>query len=415
MHNRLTDAQLIDTLGAVQLNPTDPAVAARALGISVRTLRNRLADAKARGLKATSKVVDPLDKANALNARLQAEVVGLRREAIEAEQVREQLYGLASIAPEPPAWMVRAGAANSKTLRTPGVPMTIWSDWHWGETVSRQETGGANEFNAEVARRRVRTLVDKTISLAKDHMVNPKYPGIVVALGGDMITGAIHDELVATNWGTVQEQFLEVEEELITALGHMADAFGKVFVPCVVGNHGRGTLKPRYKGAIHMSYEWNLYTHLERWFAKDRRFRFLVPNETDAYFKVYNHRFLLTHGDNLGVKGGDGIIGAIGPIARGTMKVGRSEARIGRDFDTLLMGHYHTYIGPNDAVPVIVNGSVIGYNEYARLGLRVPYSRPSQALWFVHPDHGVTAAWQVYLDKLRDADVKPEWLTFQQR
>ena len=411
MADKLTDAQLIERLRAHAEHGAIPATA-EALGISQRVLHSSLAQAKARGLTASSHAVDELGKAKATVARLQAENTGLKRASLETEALRHELFGLAAVQPEPPDWALKMPA---RLLKTPGVPMTIWSDWHWGEVVSRAETGGANEFNQSVARARVRSLVQKTISLAKDHMVRPSYPGIVVCLGGDMITGAIHDELVATNWGTVQEQFLEVEEELIAALGKIADAFGKVFVPCVVGNHGRGTMKPRYKGAIHLSYEWNLYSHLERWFAKDRRFRFLVPNETDAYFRIYNHRFLLTHGDNLGVKGGDGIIGAIGPIARGTMKVGRSEAQIGRDFDTLLMGHYHTYTGRGDLVPVIVNGSVIGYNEYARLALRVPYSRPSQALWFMHPEHGVTAQWQIYLDKARKSEETAEWLTFQQR
>ena len=411
MADKLTDAHLIERLRTTAQHATHDAAAA-ALGLSIRMLHTSLAQAKSRGLTADSVAVDELGKAKVQIERLTAANKGLQREAITAENLRHELIGLAAVQPEPPDWALKMPA---RLLKTPGVPMTIWSDWHWGEVVSRAETGGANEFNRSIASARVRSLVQKTISLAKDHMVRPVYPGIVVCLGGDMITGAIHDELVATNWGTVQEQFLEVEEELIAALGKIADAFGKVFVPCVVGNHGRGTMKPRYKGAIHLSYEWNLYSHLERWFAKDRRFRFLVPNETDAYFKIYNHRFLLTHGDNLGVKGGDGIIGAIGPIARGTMKVGRSEAQIGRDFDTLLMGHYHTYMPRGDIVPAIVNGSVIGYNEYARLALRVPYSRPSQALWFMHPEHGVTAEWQIYLDKARKSAETAEWLTFQQR
>jgi hypothetical protein len=37
----------------------------------------------------------------------------------------------------------------------------------------------------------------------------------------------------------------------------------------------------------------------------------------DVHYRVYGVRFLLNHGDMLGVKGGDGIIGAIGPIMRG--------------------------------------------------------------------------------------------------
>lgn len=58
---------------------------------------------------------------------------------------------------------------------------------------------------------------------------------------------------------------------------------------------------------------------------------------------------------------------------------------------------------------------MIGYNEYARLALRVPYSRPSQALWFVHQDHGITAQWQVYLDDKRQSDEGAQWVTWQER
>ena len=222
MADKLTDAQLIERLKAVATNAT-LGWAADALGISQRVLSTSLAQAKARGLTADSVAVDELGKAKATIGRLQAENTGLKRASLETESLRHELFGLAAVQPEPPAWVLKMPA---RALKTPGVPMTIWSDWHWGEVVSRAETGGANAFDRDIARARVRSLVQKTVSLAKDHMVRPSYPGIVVCLGGDMITGAIHDELVATNWGTVQEQFLEVEEELITALGMIADAFG---------------------------------------------------------------------------------------------------------------------------------------------------------------------------------------------
>jgi hypothetical protein len=177
------------------------------------------------------------------------------------------------------------------------------------------------------------------------------------------------------------------------------------------------TMKMRHKGRVYTSFEWNLYCQLERYFKTigDKRVRFFIPTEADAHFNVMGHRFLLTHGDALGVKGGDGIIGALGPIARGTMKIGRSEAQIGRDFDTLVIGHYHTYIPRGEAAPVIVNGTLKGYDEYARLSLRVPYSRPSQALWFVHPKYGITAQWQVFLDGTAAAKIAADdWVNWRQ-
>jgi hypothetical protein len=43
----------------------------------------------------------------------------------------------------------------------------------------------------------------------------------------------------------------------------------------------------------------------------------------------------------LGVKGGDGIIGAIGPIMRGEIKKSGQSAALGLEYDINIMGHWH--------------------------------------------------------------------------
>lgn len=411
MPDRLTDADLINRLQEVARKGT-LAAAASALGISKRGLQTSLEEARAKGLTATSQPKDEMEKLRLRLHLAERDLKAIERANDTAASIRQTIYNLAAVSPSPPAWL--DAPAKTKHGFT-GVPMTMWSDFHWGEVVRSAEVGGVNSFNRAIAKERLRRLTDTVIDLAINHMTNPKYPGIVVALGGDIIGGNIHEELRDTNEGYVQQSLLEVQEHLEAALTRIADKFGKVFVPCVVGNHGRNTLKPRMKGRVFENYEWNLYCQLEKYFRNDPRIQFLIPGETDAYFSVLGHRFLLTHGDTLGVKGGDGIIGALGPIARGTFKVGRSEAQIGRDFDTLLMGHYHTYIPRGEAVPVIVNGCLKGYDEYARLGLRVPYSRPSQALWFVHPARGITAQWRMDLDTKRKSSDTADWVSFSKR
>lgn len=282
---------------------------------------------------------------------------------------------------------------------SPGVPITLWSDWHWGETVDRRETGGLNEFSRDVAEKRVARLVDRTIMLLRDYAgTRPDYPGIHVWLGGDMVSGLIHDELVDTNWGNIVTQAVEVAAAIAGGLQRMADETGKVWVVGVVGNHGRTTTKPRAKGRPLDSYDRAVYQSVAKHLAGDPRIEITIPDQTDHLIEVYGHRFLLTHGDSLGVKGGDGIIGALGPIMRGYVKLRGSEAQVGRDFNTLVMGHWHQYIPRGDALPVIVNGTLKGYDEYARLYLRARFARPSQALWLVAPKHGIAAQWAVYVD-----------------
>jgi len=352
-----------------------------------------------------------MDRASKLeieNKKLQADLKALQRDADTADKIRQEIFGMAARSPEPPAWL-KAVVRNQGAR---GTPMTLWSDWHYGEVVRPEEVGGVNEFNSDICAARAKRLVDTIIDLCFNHMgrSTTKYPGIVIGLNGDLITGDIHAELTETNDRTPQQQINDLTDILASCIEEVASKFGNVFVPCEPGNHGRDTMKPRMKGRVYTSHEWVIYTNLERYFRKDKRVIIHVPPETDAYFKVYGHRYLMTHGDSLGVKGGDGMIGALGPIMRGAIKTGRSEAHVGRDFDTLLLGHWHQMLWlPN----VIVNNALKGFDEFARLALRAPYSRPSQALWFTHPEHGITARWEVFLEGQKQAQDANEWLTYQ--
>src|ERR1017187_4179203 len=191
----------------------------------------------------------PPEDIDQLRAQLRAtekELRAIQKHNLTTAMVRREIYELPEVS-EPPAWLTKTSERDPKThrpmARTPEVPMTIWSDWHYGELVDPEQVGGTNKFNRRIARGRVKRLVNSTIDLARNFAgKNPApCPGVVVILGGDMITGAIHDDLRETNDGSVMQAMLEVEECLIAGLTQMAEEFGQGFVPCVVGNHGRGT------------------------------------------------------------------------------------------------------------------------------------------------------------------------------
>lgn len=391
MADKLTDGELVERLRAVQEHGSR-AKAALALGQKPSGFRASIQEAKARGLTADSAVSTPLDKANARVKLLEQELSKRQKAEDEAEAIRREIFKIAEHSPEPPEWLIKEGAAGSR-----GMPTYFNSDLHYGEVVQPSEVGGLNTFNSDVAAKRIKRGVEVACDLSFNHMgkAKTKYPGIVYALGGDLISGDIHEELSVSNDRTPQQCINDLSDILAACIETFASKFGRVFVPCVTGNHGRSTRKPRMKGRVYTSHEWNIYCNLARAFKREKRVQFLIPNNTDARWQIYNHRYLLTHGDNLGVKGGDGIIGALGPIRRGEIKIRNSEAQVNRDFDTIIMGHWHQYI----TIPgLIVNNSLKGYDEFARLALRAPWSRPSQALWFTHPEHGVTAHWQVYVD-----------------
>jgi predicted phosphodiesterase len=355
-------------------------------------------------------LADALDQIRIKNKHISAFEREIRRRIEHnesAEKVRTEIFNLREQSPEPPDWLDREPHKS-----TSGIPLVCLNDWHGGEMVEKDQVANLNEFNHAILRKRVRILHDTVVDLCFNHMTNPNYPGLVAAILGDMITGIIHDELMATNEGPVTHSVQLVKNLIIGLLLNWKRRFKNIAVIAVPGNHGRDTPKPRLKNYVYESWEWLIFCAVEEFFRDDPDVQVYVPNEVDAHFTIFGHRFLATHGDNLGVKGGDGIIGALGPIARGALKVGAQQAQAGRDFDTLVIGHYHIYVPRGDATKVLVSPALIGHNEYAHLRLRVRASRPAQALSFIHHRHGFTAQWPMYLDKKIQADKQSPWFVW---
>jgi hypothetical protein len=341
------------------------------------------------------------DEVGALKKR----VKDLHRQAMDDDAIREILTGMARHEPQPVNWL--SAAKPRAKGETPQVPMTIWSDWHLGETVSAGETHGVNAYTMKIAEERVSRVIDRTIGIARDH--GPKaYPGAVVCLGGDFVSGGLHPELLATDEAEVIPSALRAADIITSGLRRMADQFGRLYVPCAAGNHGRATQKPQFKRYVFKNFDFLIYEMVRKNLAGDSRIVLHHASENEVHFRVFGERFLLTHGDMLGVKGGDGIIGALGPIMRGEIKTGKQMAAIGRDYDILLMGHWHQQLWLPRA---IVANTLKGWDEFAAKALRASPSRPSQPLWFVHPRYGITSKWDVMADEA-PANVGPrEWVS----
>lgn len=272
-----------------------------------------------------------------------------------------------------------------------GIPTLLLSDLHWGEVVRAAEVDGINEYSTEIARRRLQRVIEKTCDLLRHHVVGD-YPGIVLCLGGDLISGAIHDELEQTNDGTVMQQALDLFEHMQAAIMRLADEFGHVHVPAVTGNHGRSNRKWQAKRRATLSYEWLVYQFLQRAFADDERITWNIPDGPDADFDLLGTGYRLTHGDSF--KSGDSMIGPLGPITRGTLKRSRMAAAMNKPFQHLLLGHWHTLLwGANQ----ITNGSLKGFDEFA-MSLSITPEAPAQALWLTNERYGRTIQMPVYAE-----------------
>lgn len=336
---------------------------------------------------------------------LETTIKQLRRDAHEADVIRETVGIVRDTPTEPPKWL--HVAERRKGEASPEVPVTIWSDWHVGEVVEKAAVNGINEFNFKIAEERVHRLVDTTIKLCRQHH-NSTYPGIVVNLIGDLVSGGLHEELRKTDEDDAIPCVLAARSWAKEGLRRFADEFGAVYVPCAMGNHGRLTTRPEFKRYYRKNWDYLICRLLQQDFADDPRVRFDIRPSNDVHYRVYGESYLACHGDMLGVKGGDGIIGSIGPITRGEVKQAGQSSALGLGFTKLIIGHWHQRLWLPRA---IVNNALKGFDEFAMKALGAKPDRPTQALWFVHPSHGITAHWDVYVDD-KPAPAR-DWVSWQ--
>jgi hypothetical protein len=314
------------------------------------------------------------------DAQSQADSAQALREYIGTAQQNTETLAL-------PKWVYEPKAAKA-----PGVPKLMLSDLHWGESVRAEQIGGVNAYSLPIARARLRHVVETTIALCRILDPGMSYPGIVLPLGGDMISGNIHDELAASNELNTMPTLMDLYRHLVAAITLMADTFGHVFLPCVSGNHDRDTKKTWSKDRNHTSFGWLLYQFLAAHFEGDKRVTFYIPDGSDALYRIYGTRYLLTHGDQF--RGGDGIIGPLGPVTRGEQKKNTRNAAVGQDYDVMEFGHFHKRML---TARLRGNGSLKGYDEYAHSS-NFGFEPPSQNFWITHPDHGITFDAPVYAD-----------------
>lgn len=346
--------------------------------------------------------LDP-DRQNKLSAAAELKIAKERIRALEGESltdafIKSKVLKLAEAVPNPPDWTLKA---KGPTTDLTGVPTLFCSDWHWGEVVRPSEIGNVNDYNMKIARKRAETLLTVATDLLTNHLSSARYPGICLILGGDMLSGDIHDELKETNEEPTSVVWLDLLGVITSLITNLQITFGNVFVVCVTGNHGRMTHKPRAKRRNYSNWDWLLYQVLRR-NLESPNVTFQIPDGPDALYRLYHHRYMLTHGDQF--RGGDGIIGPLGPITRGDVKKRSRQSQINAGYDTLLMGHWHQLIQLDS---LIVNGSLKGYDEYAASN-NFKFESPRQALWITHPDLGVTFQMPVYVDR-RSRDEKVEW------
>lgn len=333
---------------------------------------------------------------------LRRENIKLYKKQLTMAEIREQIFDLEGIAPDVPGWVLGVRSKQS----THGVPTLFLSDFHMGEVIKPEQVFGINKFNMAIAEERIRLLVHNVLDVLTNHLKSD-YPGLVILLNGDFVSGSIHEELLITNEQPIMPVVVRTYGILIWLIEQLHGAFGNIQVFCCHGNHSRTFKRPIYKETALSSYDWLIYTLLDRYFQSNNTVNFQIASGDDIQFKIYNHHYRMTHGGQF--RGGQGFLGHIAPVTRGEIRKRSAAESYGMNYDTLLIGHFHTY---GHFKRIISNGSLVGLSEYS-MGNNFPYERPQQALWLTHPDNGITFDVPIFCTKERQPKIEP-WISWKE-
>jgi len=263
------------------------------------------------------------------------------------------------------------------------------SDWHFEEEVRAASIDNLNEFNIDIARKRASTFFERTLKLITICRRDSNIKTLIVAALGDFIAGWIHEELITST--TPPEALVLVFEQWLSGLNlwlDNADLDEIIFIGSC-GNHGRITKKPHYKKSQEKNYEWLIYQFLAKWYANSKqktRIRFILPKGYFNWATVYNRKLRLHHGDGIRYLGGVGGIHI--PLRKAIAQWNKAQHA---DLD--LLGHWHSrQIGQD----YVVNGSLIGYNEYAER-IKADFEHPIQCFFILHPEYDKTAEFSIRL------------------
>jgi len=343
--------------------------------------------------------------------RLQRELINREKETLEADEVRQYILELGEHEGRAPAWV----NSNPDVSYNHGIPSLFLSDLHYGEVVKAEEVFFTNEYDSDIAERRIQKTVDTAIMLTHEVLKDPVFPGAVLVLGGDNINGMIHEELTVGSDRRLMDQILGISDILHGVILKMLKVYGKLFIPGVPGNHGRATFKTWTKFTAATNADWLVYQLLERYLAQQvarGEVVFMCPPARDITFRVAGRGYRLTHGDQF--RGGDGIIGPIGPITRGDMKKRNMANALPHDdeiYDTLLCGHFHKLF---QSKSLIINGTTKGFDEYS-LANNFSYEPPQQGLWMTHEKYGINHFMPVLCDEPSDAIYSPAWVEWKEQ
>ena len=220
----------------------------------------------------------------------------------------------------------------------------------------------------------------------KDTQIND----IVLWLGGDFISGYIHEELLESNYLTPIEATMFVMDALSSGINYiLKNTKCRLTIPTSVGNHSRNSEKRKISTENKNSYEYLMYHMMRRQFAENDRVNFIIEDGYLTYVDIYDYKIRFHHGHALNYGGGVG--GVTIPVAKAISQWDK-ETKAYLD----VFGHFHTLMMDTGTSKFVLNGSLVGYSPFA-VRIKAPYEPPKQAFFLIDKHRGKTISAPIFV------------------
>lgn len=260
--------------------------------------------------------------------------------------------------------------------------VALASDWHIGDYVDPRTVNGLNEFNLTVARQRAQNYFQRLVGMLNLYHHEFEIERLLLWLGGDMINGHIHPEMMEMNTLSPLEECEEILNIFQGGIKYILDnaPVRSIHVATSDGNHGRMTEKTRVATRHRHSLEWFTYRRLQDRLNHDERISWQIGRGLLTYVEVYGFNMRFFHGDVIRYR--DGVGGITIPLYKKIAKWDQENPA-----DWTIMGHFHSLEFPKRAV---INGSLKGYDTFAQQ-IGAGYEPAYQGFFNIHPKVGRTS------------------------
>jgi hypothetical protein len=270
---------------------------------------------------------------------------------------------------------------QSKAKPNIGVVLKL-GDWHIGDRIRKEETGGRNEYSLAIAKRRLLdTIVPNMVKWVEGNRNAYNIPKLHVFGEGDYVSGDIHPELMVSNEFPTPVATAHAGDLMAEAIQMLAKHFDEVEVVAVGGgNHDRLTRKTQSKGRTLNSWGYLVHHIAQARLERQKNVKFRIQEDFRQEVTINGKTFLIEHGDS--------IRGQLGIPYYGMKRLAGMEAlnRInsGEAYHYHSIGHFHHFAVVEDKF--IINQSLCGGTEYDRTCGR--NGKPGQVAFMVSK-HGM--------------------------